>query len=168
MAGKAVVLALATGIFSLAGCGVPSLPTIQAESVDATELVGKPGGIPAAAPGPVTMTRAQWAAPADRLPADIPRAVKRNEWAVLHIEPAVNDTELRPSHGGAVMSVTGLLPDDREATILAWRISADEVGVAVRVGYFGDPAAERQFLAVLREVMAGKPKPKRGGTFELP
>jgi hypothetical protein len=147
-----------------AGCGVPSLPAVQTETVDAASLTGDV--IPAGRP--VNMTLARWAAPANRLLDDIPRAIQRHEWAALHIEPQVDAMLPGASLPTMAISATALLPDDREAAILAWRIADHEVAVAVRVGYFGDPAAERDFLARVRQVMAGKPKPKRGGTFELP
>lgn len=108
---------------------------------------------------PRAATSARWGADASRLAVDVERAVERIHWALLELLPASGDLPLR-AHA--------LLPDNRTAAIYAWALNEREVAAAIQIGRFGDPQAEHAFLQMLADTLADKPRPSRGGTFELP
>lgn len=70
--------------------------------------------------------------------------------------------------------MTALLPDGREATIIALgEAGANEAAgttfaAAVRVGRFGDAQAEAAFLTTLDHLLRGEPARPRGKKFTLP
>ena len=81
----------------------------------------------------------------DRLESVLPEAFKRMHWGWVR---ATN--ELTALHAQA------LTPDDRLVEITAQR-TAEGVAVQTRVGPFGDPALERQFLATLHDLADADP-----------
>ncbi|MEX2215901.1 MAG: hypothetical protein WD768_17450 [Phycisphaeraceae bacterium] len=111
---------------------------------------------------------ARWKADPNRLVNDIPRAVSRCDWAILNMEPRPQRGKPVPLSVDTPVKAMALLPDDREASILAWKVNDEEVAAAVRVGLLGDRDLEMQFLRALASVMADRPAPRRGGLFELP
>ena len=142
---------------ALAGCNAqPEVQPIDREALAHSEKV------------PPGAAFARWKADPNRLVADIPRAVSRCEWAMLHMQPRLRHGKAEPLEPDKPVEAMALLPDDREAKIMAWKVSDQEVAAAVRVGLFGDPDLELQYLKILASVMAGQPAPKRGGWFELP
>lgn len=108
---------------------------------------------------------AKWKAPSSRLAIDLERAVKRADWGLLELssltQPSKDNLHLP-------LRVEVLLPDNRLAVIHAWAIGESEVAAAVMIGRFGDRKAQDYFLQMLADTLADKPKPRRGGTFELP
>jgi hypothetical protein len=80
---------------------------------------------------PVTV-RADIDALAQRI---IPQAVRQMHWAMLRTNNQV--TALR---------IDALTPDDRYVDIRAQQQDGDRVQLQVKVGYFGDRLAERQFI----------------------
>lgn len=98
-----------------------------------------------------------------RLSDDIPRAVKKSHWGLLSINAPKIAVETRePIHAEA------LAPDGRAVEILAWGLRQGVIAVAVRGGRFGSRELESLFITRLQRVLAGKPKPKRGGSFTIP
>lgn len=115
--------------------------------------------------------RDRWQAPADRLYADIPRAMQRMEWALLRVDPPTEKALERRGRPTAEQPIRAeaMLPDNRIAHIVGYLAAGDDqVAVHVKVGHFGDPELEREYVATLKDVLADKPKPKRGIFFELP
>lgn len=89
--------------------------------------------------------RGEWG----RLPYDIPRAIQKAHWGKLSVD-AVS------SPRGQVVRAGALLPDGREAAVVAWPMEQGGVYVAVRVGPFGDREQEKAFLNSLQAVLSGK------------
>lgn len=102
-----------------------------------------------------------WPADPSRLDVDIRRAFRDLNWGRMYIRK--NNTIQ-----GLIVRAAGLLPDGRTVTIVAWPIADDRVAVGLRVGQFGDRDREQRFVNMLAKLLAGKPAPVRGGTFELP
>ena len=114
-----------------------------------------------------------------RLPVDVVRALEPMHWAKVRLdvtragdraeENAAPSSRPEAAAGPALrVRALALLPDNRKARIDAWSEGPEAAACRVRVGNFGDERLERAFLKVLGKVLAGKPKPQRGGTFELP
>lgn len=103
------------------------------------------------------MTVYQWRGDFRRLEDDIERAMNKEEWA-----------RLKQEERDGVIHAKGVVPDNRHGWIIAWQIGETDVAVAVRVGLFGEQKLEGTYAARLKQVMAGKPKPKRNWGFELP
>ncbi len=114
---------------------------------------------PPVAPAPLLENMSVFELPGsfDRLKADLERAMNRQEWVLL------NQTV-----ESKVIRAEGVLPDNRHAWIIAWQTTEKEIALAVRVGLYGDEERERLYAARLKQVLAGKPKPKRNWSFELP
>ena len=104
---------------------------------------------------------ARWGADFNRVIYDIPRAVKRSHWGLLHAQPDGPDepgvTPDGVSSTGRVVRARALLPDGRTATIIAWSADEGAIAVVVRVGRFGDRPMERVFISELAQVLRGKP-----------
>lgn len=145
----------------LAGCEsgpVYPLRSHALASVNAAEL-------PRAEALPVETSFARWKAKSSRLVDDVPRAVKRSDWGLLELKLAA---AAKAGEKAGPLRAEALLPDNRTAVIHAWAIGEDEVAAGVMIGKFGDAAVQREFLQMLADVLADKPKPKRGGLFFLP
>lgn len=148
----ACVLALnVAGVASLTGCA-SDLPIPVQPLAPATAN-------PPTAPVPLlrNMSVYQWPDSFDRLEVDIERAMNKQEWALLNQEKA-----------DGVIRAEGVVPDNRHAWITAWRVNEKDIAVAVRVGLYGDEPLESLYAARLKQVLAGKAKPKRNWGFELP
>jgi hypothetical protein len=104
----------------------------------------------------------------ERLVDDIPRAISKAHWGLQWMTPAAwpkgDDGKLQL----IPINASALLPDGREAFLRAEPAGEDRIALTVAVGRTGDPREEKAFATVLQKVLDGKPKPKRGGTFELP
>ena len=112
---------------------------------------------------------AHWSADYRRLTADIPRAVRNLDWAMLRLEahpPAGDGAESSPDERRIVASV--LLPNERRGLIDARPEADGRIRVAIRVGRQGDVANQRRFLAELARVLRGKPAREYRGRFEAP
>ena len=107
---------------------------------------------------------AQWKADADRLLADIGRSFRDLHWGKQYLRRQPRD-DRQPLQK---VRAAGLLPDGRTATVIAWPVEPDQIAVAVRIGQFGDAKQQQMFINMLAKILAGKPKPKRGGSFRLP
>jgi hypothetical protein len=128
-----------------------------------------PAGLPGAAMLPLDTTFATWNATSSRLAEDIPRAVKRSNWGLLEItDQSLPAAPEAAAAGTAPIRAEALLPDNRVAVIHGWKLRENEVAVGVRIGRFGDAKVERDFIQMLADALAGKPAPRRGGTFTLP
>jgi|GEM_PF-5650469 len=111
-------------------------------------------------------TQAQWQADFKRMADDIRRAAKQSHWGVLHVRKPV--TQKFGDRDEQVITAEMMLPDARQAWVHS-RTSGDKrVVVTVRVGHFGDPKSEKEFLNTLAVVLDGKPKRKRDRGFKLP
>lgn len=152
-----LILALSTAT----GCEVLPIYPARAYVLGAVAASELPGGEVV----PPEASAARWKADPARLASDVTRAVERSDWALLELKgvPAVT-TE--PT--SVPMRAEALLPNNRVAVIHAWVMGEDEIAVAVMVGRFGDRKSQEHFLQVLADSLAGKPRPKRGGSFELP
>jgi len=138
------------------------------------------GKSPSAAHGdllspPAEWSSGRWNADNSRLGDDLPRAIEAVHWAVIRmaLRPAALEVpeESLDDQGRATAMVwraDALMPDGREARIVAWTPDPQQVAVAVRVGSFGDAAEEQRFVDALREVLDGPPKRKRRDKFVLP
>jgi hypothetical protein len=118
----------------------------------------------------------------DRLVEDIVRAIEELNWAVLRVrhpalgsegQPGLSQLDVADPEGplGQALAhavVTALRPDDREVRIEAWAFPKAQVYTRVRVGLFGDPPAERRFLASLRDFLLGPPPRPYRGDFQPP
>ncbi len=159
-------------LFLLTGCELTPPPpsTLTASAAPAERPSDAPAG----------MTFIQITGDAARLMDDIPRAIKRCLWGTLHVtappppapaDPiaaalrspvAVTPTAAQPIRAAA------MLPDDRPAEMLVWRVDEKTVAAGIRVGRFGDHEEERRFLRALTDVLAGPALFKHRDTFELP
>ena len=119
---------------------------------------------------------ARWRGDPERLKVDLRRAIEALHWAVVSLDrrPAaleLDDLRQPPIEdvlGAVAWRLVALLPDGRSAHVVAWTPRIQHVAVAVRVGYFGDEAKERRFIAQLRRTLAGSPHRVRHDTFVLP
>ena len=102
----------------------------------------------------------------NRLVYDIPRAVKKHHWGMLNLEPFTANKPGEPSKQS--VRAQALLPDDRTASLIAWRVDQNAIGIAMRVGHFGDPGREHAFFDELARVLRGKPSRRHRQGFELP
>lgn len=110
---------------------------------------------------------AQWPADFNRLIYDIPWAIKKLHWGLLGIRQISVDPG--PARlATQIVRGAALLPDGRTATIVAWPVNDSTIGVAWRVGHFGDRRQERNFIRCLAQVLRGKPSRKQRQGFELP
>lgn len=116
----------------------------------------------------------------ERAADDIKRAVKRVGWGHVSTvmltsedgEGLTNELDRSLSH----VEVIALLPTSQRAKIKAWRAddtpdggaAGDQIVVAIRVGHFGNPVREREFINRFAAVLQMDPQPRRGGKFELP
>ena len=90
--------------------------------------------------------------------ADLDQVVEATKQTVRDLYWAVLGTESATHH----VTIEGLTPADKRVRIIAAALTPnhDRTRVSVRVGYFGDEAAERRFHQRLRERLADQP---RGG-----
>ena len=111
---------------------------------------------------------------------DIKRAVKRVGWGHVSTvtltsedgEDLTDELDRSLPH----VEVIALLPTSQRAKIKAWRADdapdggavGDQIVVAIRVGHFGNPVREREFINRFAAVLQMDPQPRRGGKFELP
>ncbi len=154
-------LILILSLFTSTGCEM--LPTYPSRAHDLAFIAADelPGGEVVSPEASV----ARWKADPFRLAADVTRAVERSDWGLLELK-GVSAVTTEPS--SVPLRAEALLPDNRVAVIHAWVMGGDEVAVAVMIGRFGDRKTQEHFLQVLADSLAGKPRPKRGGGFELP
>ena len=111
-------------------------------------------------------TAARWSADFDRLMDDIPRATKKLHWGLLWVR---NESDrLEPRRVAAVVRAAALLPDGRLATVVVWSVNQSDIGVALRVGGFGDPHQENKFIRCLAKVLRGRPGRKQKQGFDWP
>ena len=147
-----------------AGCGViPTYPSrvYQLDPVTVTDLPGSEAVL-------LEASAARWNADAARLAVDVIRAVERSDWALLEVTGATGIRAQSSVPSTHPIRAEALLPDNRVAVIHVWGLSENEVAAAVMVGRFGDRRKQERFLQILADTLADKPKPKRGGGFELP
>ena len=99
-------------------------------------------------------------APIDRLEYDLWRAAKKQGWGFVY--PLARD-ELGYYKG------SGILDDSRKLTIKAWVdvVNHNYFHVKIKIGHFGDPKRQSQYLKQLKKVLDGKPMPKRELNFDL-
>lgn len=155
---RMLILSISLGAWGCASGPVYPLHSHALGQVTADQL-------PGALSLPAETTYARWNAKASRLVDDVPRAVKRSDWGLIELMPAA---PVKAGEKSGPMRAQALLPDNRTAVIHTWEISENEVAAAVMIGAFGDQPAQRDFLQMLADVLADKPKPKRGGLFFLP
>ncbi len=113
---------------------------------------------------------ASFAGEPGRLADDVPRAIKRSHWGMIRIDQVSNE---QANSAGETTTMTivradALLPDGRTAQIVAWGSGQDRVTAAIRMVRFGDAAEHDRYLNTLAQVLDGKPKRVRAGTFDLP
>jgi hypothetical protein len=101
-----------------------------------------------------------------RLKADVPRTIKKVHWGLLSLDAP--DAKPSPADSRPPVRAEALAPDGRSVMIVVWPLGGKRLGVAVRGGRFGSRQLESLFVNKLQSVLAGKPMPKRGGTFILP
>ncbi len=111
---------------------------------------------------------AKWPADFDRLIYDIPRTVRRVNWGLLNVKSLPVNGNARSRSQPPIIRASALLPDGRTATVIAWPASDRAIGVALRVGHFGDRRQEGRFIRHLAQVLRGKPSRKHRQAFELP
>ena len=145
----------------LTGCESGPVYPLRSHTLKAVSAQELPG----ANALPTETSFARWNANASRLVDDVPRAVKRSDWGLLELKLAA---EAKVGEKAGPLRAEALLPDNRTAVIHAWAIGENEVAAGVMIGQFGDPAMQREFLQMLADALADKPKPKRGGVFFLP
>ena len=120
---------------------------------------------------PHDATTADWTGDPKRLADDISRTVDKLYWGRVKIEQyvATNEgDETIADDPWVVVRAMIFHPDGRMFCVVAHSTETNHVQVYVRLGLFGDRGVEAEFLHKLQSVMKGKPKRKRGGTFELP
>ncbi len=106
----------------------------------------------------------------DRLVDDIPRAVKQHHWGLLSLRRSrvEHAHRVRRDQTSEVIRARALLPDGREAEMVAWPVGEDRVGMAVRVGRGGDADAEKAFLKRFARVLRGRPSRRHRQGVALP
>ena len=137
----------------------PAGPSLQPTRVSEVRMPGQTAEL-------LDATQATFKADPQRLPDDVKRAIRKSHWGRIRqtAEGVSEDGEAADAASAAgpvVVRARALLPDDREASIFAWQSGEREVTAAIRVGHFGDPDVQRQWLSKLAEVMAGPPAPQR-------
>lgn len=152
-------------------CGCHAGPTIErldgAAPRDAAGTGTGAAGWEAAAGGSIARWRGM---DLERALFDLRRAVPEAHWALLR---APSPGKVEP-WAGEPRTMMAMLPDGREATIVALReAGANEAtdatfAAAVRVGLFGDAQAEAAFLTTLDQLLRGEPARPRGKKFTLP
>ena len=109
---------------------------------------------------------ARWRADYQRLPTDIPRAVRNCGWglASLDVQTPSHDT----SDAGLGDIVASLwLPNERRGVLKACAEADGQISVAIRAGHQGDSASERRFLTELARLLRGRPARKYHERFGL-
>lgn len=103
---------------------------------------------------------ATFLAPIDRLEYDLWRAAKKQGWGFVY---PLSQNEQGYYEGA------GILDDSRKLTIKAWVDvnNHDYFHVQIKIGHFGAPKRQSQYLKQLKKVLDGKPMPKRGLNFDL-
>jgi len=127
-----------TGPIAVVGC--------QAAATDADRSL-------MSTPPPLERSEAAiYVADLDQVVASAEKAVRNLHWAVLNTESAAHH-----------VSIEALTPADNRVRIIAAALTPnhDRVSVSVRVGHFGDPAAERRFHQRLGERLDRRPQDRR-------
>ncbi len=126
-------------------------------------------------------TRWEGKADPDRLAEDAQRAARDMQWGVERVEGGPMSFGVEP-HADAeskrIVRMWAILSDGRGVVVVADALAPDKaeagradeqpVAVSVRVGRFGDPVLQEQFLAAYRERLSGKRARQFGGSFIIP
>ncbi len=161
---RPLAITILTSLLSV-GCGQTAVP------VQSLAPAGSGGN-----DRPAGRTWDQWQADPARLEADLRRATEALHWAVLRLDrrPAALELDEEPPppeislQSAIAWRLRALLPDGREAHVVAWEAQPGQVAVSALVGHFGDAALEKRFIDELRRTLAGPAQRVRHDKFLLP
>ncbi|MCX5660945.1 MAG: hypothetical protein NTW19_14665 [Planctomycetota bacterium] len=179
----ALALALAGLVAAAGGCGQGL--RIERVAPAASMSSGSPADSRAEVAGGSVAT---WTPGHDRAAFDLRLAVTEAHWAIVRAPargegagtstkpggPATTTSATAPTNR-EIARITAMLPDGREATIIAWRRpgapgkeASTSIVAAVRVGRFGDAQAEAAYLKCFDKLFRGPASHPRGPKYVLP
>ena len=94
-----------------------------------------------------------------RLAEDVRRTTRKVYWGVLDLKSQGIIDHNGPDEPPPAEDV--LLPNDLQGEVAAWQVGNSRVGVAIRIGFFGNQELEKRWLRKFIDVMNGPPMPKR-------